>query len=371
MIKNLKIENFRCIPYFELENVKPINIFVGRNNTGKSSILEAVALAYTSPTGFLDVFGNDLLKVFIERRGGFDNIDYFIRVGEKEANIEINKEIKLRILYKEKDFPSEHEKTFKELVLKHIDENRISLLQNVITYWLQKREGAEEKSDREKIETIEKISKSKKLLLIAYKNDDILSYYLIVKKYPIMKSNEMVSNIIFEGENIVLNLKEIYNSLVSRGEIINLIKILKEKLYIEDLRVANGEIYVFQEGVKKPVPLSLMGDGFLALLKKIVINLYIDKGIVILEEPENHMHPGYLEFMVKELSESAREGKMQLFISTHSLELIENFLEIDENRSFLQIIRMFRDGEDIEYEIMGFDEAKESVEELGEDLRGI
>lgn len=41
-IKSLKIENFRGIKSFEMDKVKKINILLGRNSVGKTSILEAL-----------------------------------------------------------------------------------------------------------------------------------------------------------------------------------------------------------------------------------------------------------------------------------------------------------------------------------------
>jgi predicted ATP-dependent endonuclease of OLD family len=51
-IEKLVIDGYRGIDHFEYEP-NMINILVGRNNTGKSSILEAAAITYTAPTGFL------------------------------------------------------------------------------------------------------------------------------------------------------------------------------------------------------------------------------------------------------------------------------------------------------------------------------
>jgi AAA15 family ATPase/GTPase len=48
MLKSLKIENFRCFKSFELQQLGRINLLVGANNSGKSSILEAIYLL-TSP----------------------------------------------------------------------------------------------------------------------------------------------------------------------------------------------------------------------------------------------------------------------------------------------------------------------------------
>jgi AAA15 family ATPase/GTPase len=44
MLKSLKIENFRCFPSFELNKLGRVNLLVGKNNSGKTSILEGVHL---------------------------------------------------------------------------------------------------------------------------------------------------------------------------------------------------------------------------------------------------------------------------------------------------------------------------------------
>ncbi len=44
MLKSLKIENFRCFQTFELQQLGQINLLVGKNNSGKTSILEAIQL---------------------------------------------------------------------------------------------------------------------------------------------------------------------------------------------------------------------------------------------------------------------------------------------------------------------------------------
>ncbi|VXD23614.1 conserved hypothetical protein [Planktothrix serta PCC 8927] len=46
MLKSLKIENFRCFSTFELQQLGRINLLVGTNNSGKTSILEAIQLFY-------------------------------------------------------------------------------------------------------------------------------------------------------------------------------------------------------------------------------------------------------------------------------------------------------------------------------------
>lgn len=44
MLKSLKIENFRRFESFEIKDLGRINLLVGANNSGKTSILEAIEL---------------------------------------------------------------------------------------------------------------------------------------------------------------------------------------------------------------------------------------------------------------------------------------------------------------------------------------
>ena len=46
-IKKVKIQNFKCYREFEIELNDGLNIVVGNNDAGKSTILEAINLALT------------------------------------------------------------------------------------------------------------------------------------------------------------------------------------------------------------------------------------------------------------------------------------------------------------------------------------
>ena len=47
MIKKIVINKFRCFDYFEIDNLAPITIIGGRNNSGKSALLEAILVTIT------------------------------------------------------------------------------------------------------------------------------------------------------------------------------------------------------------------------------------------------------------------------------------------------------------------------------------
>ena len=67
-LSKIKISNFRSIEMEEIENLKKINIFMGKNNSGKSSVLHAIYFAQKNQdpfnTQFQDcVFLNDVNRV--------------------------------------------------------------------------------------------------------------------------------------------------------------------------------------------------------------------------------------------------------------------------------------------------------------------
>ncbi|MHA1315845.1 MAG: AAA family ATPase [Candidatus Helarchaeota archaeon] len=89
-IDSIKVKNYRCISKLNLEKLSPITVFVGRNNTGKSAILEAIALASSADDGWFDNFNFDIIDSIVRKRGGWNYTNLLIKVGQESAEIEIS-----------------------------------------------------------------------------------------------------------------------------------------------------------------------------------------------------------------------------------------------------------------------------------------
>ena len=78
--QTLEIENFRGIKKLEVKDLNSINIFVGKNNSGKSSILEALFLltGISNPELILriDRFRNLIHSEEDDFRFAFYNLNY-------------------------------------------------------------------------------------------------------------------------------------------------------------------------------------------------------------------------------------------------------------------------------------------------------
>jgi ABC-type dipeptide/oligopeptide/nickel transport system ATPase component len=86
MLKSLKIENFRGFESFELKQLGRINLLVGENNSGKTSVLEAIQLLY-SRTNL-----EPLAQTMVER-------GEFFRIEERRSAIRNDRELDIRHLF--------------------------------------------------------------------------------------------------------------------------------------------------------------------------------------------------------------------------------------------------------------------------------
>ncbi len=110
-----------------------------------------------------------------------------------------------------------------------------------------------------------------------------------------------------------LGLLETYNSLIKNVP----------GLGVSDPFIEEGEVWFRASGGR--VPASLLGDGTLHLLL-LFAGLALAKGgnvVLIYEEPETGLHPGYMIVFAQQLAQVPRENPGVLIVlSTHSLELI-------------------------------------------------
>src|ERR1039457_5888473 len=70
MIEELVLENFRGFRSLDLKGLKPVNLIVGHNNTGKTSLLEGILLSCQA------LRGNELPGMFRAVQGR-DDLRYF------------------------------------------------------------------------------------------------------------------------------------------------------------------------------------------------------------------------------------------------------------------------------------------------------
>ena len=124
---------------------------------------------------------------------------------------------------------------------------------------------------------------------------------------------------------------------------------------------------VYEDGA---VPVALSGDGIRALTRVTLELASRPGGVVLLEEPEVHQHPGAIRQTMRAVLAAVRRD-IQVILSTHSLELIDALLaeSSDEDLERLSLYRLqLEDGRLISVRVPG-SEVAFSRTEVEKDLR--
>jgi len=457
-IEFISINNYRAIKKNEIIP-KSINVFVGRNNCGKSSILEAISLNLSAPNDFQDQLGNNIWYDLI-RAKRYDP-SYLIHNNSKKINIECRtKDYKNRLDIEivEDGYPNdERGKIIQSYFQKQIEDffqksstisemkesyyaipkkisspaNRQKTLFEISSENLY--EDTENQQFNEIYDTLKdsfnnflhqlkdslifEILKQKKIIFSYYVNGNLkylaISFYKLpifgpisdryrttlpdtlsrrfyaemltvripynsIRIIPIIGSSESIQNKIvvnLDHTNSLTELSQLHDRIVSNNKIEQTIQNLKDKIdYFQDIRKTDQGLQVFLTNQTMPLPISSMGDGFNALLKLTFMNTLLEKGIIVLEEPESSLHPGFLSIFCEAILNNSQN--CQFFISTHSIDFIQTLLKVGDwtnKLDAIQIIRMHSrsDIQESDIETITGETAKEEMEEIGRDLRGI
>ncbi|MFA4934939.1 MAG: AAA family ATPase [Candidatus Methanoperedens sp.] len=413
IIKEVKISNYKGLEDIQFP-CGSINIIVGPNNTGKSSILESILMSISSLNSFEDALEIELSDIL-----DLDdvNIKYFILQGKKKSTVEVeifdNNIITLDILYEERGYPQEVASDFLNFInrastqstldsIYHRDPRKrvrspiydLSREIRFLESTLEKEESRNIDSKKEEIKRMLKLMserlesaieeyrneliKSEKLFLVSKLNHNLIAMHVTMDEYigeiPVLfeKSSYNIP-LIISSPKINYDISTLYKKLVNTKKLQDVLEILKNRIpYFEDIREVNGEMVVLLGDRTESLPLSFMGDGLKALLKLSFMAPLVKNGIVLFDEPEASMHLGYLNILAKEILLNSSDT--QFFISTHSLELLNKILESADKSDKLESVRILRlrrlsDGF-IERETLSGGEAKEEIESIETDLRG-
>lgn len=120
------------------------------------------------------------------------------------------------------------------------------------------------------------------------------------------------------------------------------------------------------------VPVALAGEGVAALIRTLLeLAMCKPGGLALLEEPEIHQHRRTLRLMAQGICKAVGRG-VQVVLTTHSLELIEDLLFFADQSALLEqtavhLVRL-RDHVLTATRVAGAT-ARFQIEEIGEDLR--
>ena len=320
MLNNIEIKNFKGIKDLKLENFSKINFFVGKANTGKTSILEALY-------AFLLKNPNDIMLLLDVRRMHIDS-DAF-----------------QSFFY---DYTLEKKPTIKsgdaELI---IDCDRNSQYTNIST---------------NKNNTITDLSNGINEINFIYQNSQGKKTFNIKKIFLNLDQIQFQHSLNLEGSFVFPEINDVdfiyQGSFYDNNLIEYLSKIVEEKEKKEDLKkickefsedieelyFSKNKIVIQKTNLKNAINFKLLGEGFKKYIA-IQASILSEKKYILIDELENGLHYEGIEKLLNAILKT--NDDVQFFITTHNLELLQKLSEIlhNEREEKISVFSIYEDSE--------------------------
>ncbi|MFZ1084529.1 MAG: AAA family ATPase [Terracidiphilus sp.] len=358
MIPSLHISGFKLFRDLELPRLGSLNLFVGKNNTGKTCLLEAVELyASSSPWEILRVASRR--EPDAVQRKKFDRFDPF----EMEES--------LRPLLNL--FHREHGHLFKPHIRLSADDPESNLVLRCEPFiddllemeaMTSESERAEPSSYRRRLghllgrgfEVARGMKKPRRHYFERYLHMPPPPEELIKEDGALHPDAAQVAFLPARGFS-ASDAKRLWDkaSLADKDELLlEWLRFVEPKVldlrYISDPESGIDLPYLKIDGDRGRTPLSSMGDGLTRLFHIGLAMANASGGILLIDEFENGLHWEVQEQLWKALFEASKHFGVQVFATTHSNDCIQAFIEAQKEPlipSESYVYRLERKGEDI------------------------
>lgn len=345
MLSSIHIQGFKGFKDTQIEPLRKVNLILGGQNVGKTSLLEAVYLGASNvglvqnlPAVFRPTEGNDA-KRFIEMT--FKGI-------KGEIDLEFDLELVLSAMFDNQV----DERVFASLITK-INHPQIARPHPHAI-------GGVGFDGIEFQQYVESSTLFRMDAGTAPGSSDLLKTPLAISVNPPNQSNAVQS-----FDRVVLKRK--------KRALMDLLCRIEPRLEDMHSLSPDGElrVYVELEGQANAVPLPQLGHGFSRLLHLYCGLLITDAKLALVDEVENGIHFASLPILFKGIQDMAANQGIQILMTTHSWDCIraayKTFADADSLQDF-QLIRLEREGDNVRAVVIN-DEALDTVMEAGYEVR--
>ena len=312
MIEEIEIVEYKGFKNLKLENLSQINIISGKNNVGKTALLEALFIYENIEKDFC-------------LTGILSAKDTFSFIGE---NRNINKR-------KLKNYLQKINYKTKNLEIKPKTIHKLN--------------------DKEK-EEIKKFNQDYTQFLVTYYDEEHLNIDTIDNTFS---DNTFYTNYINSSKPSNERLVKLYSNIQSKGiqhKFLTYLKLLDNDIEWIEPQLLDDEM-LLRINLKNPersLVSSELGEGTNRYIEILTSLLSNPKGIVFIDEVENGIHYTKLYDIWRAIIEIVQKEDIQLFVTTHDLESIEALALASEDMKFKEItsIKLTKDKENKIYPII-------------------
>lgn len=319
--KNIEIKNFRGIDHLKIEDFSRVNVFLGQNNSGKTTMLEAIAMLMSMsnpdvPQAINAVRARKPFSNFIDVQYFFNNLDV---TTPPEVKAELSdgsfRHLTLALSY-----------VFDELAdPKNEPQQQMGAVKYVNTLEMnfEIAKGTTRQSHKSWLRV------NPQGLVV---NRKVADGYLENKRAWLTPSDLMTSN-------LANDLAELFKRN-RKDTILAMLKLFDAR--INSIEILTDDIYIGFEGMSQMLSVSMMGDGLRRYLNIVAsaANPLID--ILLIDEIDNGLHYSIYKKLWQALFALAEATNKQIFVTTHSKETLGHLNKmLEEHVEYQQELRIF------------------------------
>ncbi len=329
----LKVKKYKVLENVTIQNLKQVNIFAGINNSGKSTLLEAVYLliGQNDPDALLDM---------MRRRGKYCGV------------------LDHQWMMKQFTAPIELEGTFR---------------QKATTLGINKED--EEQEEFEKSSYLGTLN-----FAARFRNGPLTTKARIFGNSDpkvFFKTNKRICHAAFSSP-FAMQYKEdmvgYHEKSVEAKSLDRILVFLRAHVDggIEKIEyVGEAERFlVTHKDFDQPMDLTQFGEGVQRAFHISLQFAAARNGVLLIDELENAIHYALLDNFVAFLYELAKEFNTQVFLTSHSKECIEAFFAGGINKEAVSAYQLERTDGGIDCKYISGSELEHLIEAFGADLRG-
>lgn len=349
-MKSIQIKRFRMLESIDIRGLGQMNLIVGRNNAGKSTLLEAVHIFARrgSPNTLLEVLGyrdettaarlvdaeeslgeNAALRQLFSGREFPEGDETPIIIGDEESREEVSINY---AFFKFIDIESPDEDGDLVLTKKRVPVSREALAtEPTALQTLVMRSGS-----RTSYLNLEESMAARRLRSFGTERGvipvNVLSTrFLHPDRLAALWDQAVLSN---AGDAVVNGLKLIEPGIqglafVKSDQADRPYRTQRDDLNIRAERIAMVRL----RGISRPIPLGSMGDGMLRVLQLLLAMYPAKGGYFLIDEFENGLHHTVQDGVWELLFTLAKKLNVQVFATTHSNDCIASFARIAEKHT--------------------------------------
>lgn len=350
MLTSLKIENFRGLSNLQIEKLGRINLIVGKNNCGKSTLLEAIRIFAkgANPKILREIAASHGEKYSVGESNGEDNL------------FSEDQEILFQNYFSGREFGSND----KSIYIGNIESTRFVKIEHAL--YLDEFQEIEdvdgETLRRRKRTRIEKNdlfllqTKAQQALIVSSSESDLQGWIELGESYYPRRNQSFWDRAVSDTPLSYLPtqflsldyLAQLWDQIVLtpyEESVKRALKIVEKNVEeIAFVQTKNNEIRTSRrlettertakiklKGMKQGISLNSMGDGMLRVLQLAITLFSARNGFLLIDEFENGLHWTVQERIWDFVFELSTELNIQVFATTHSSDAVKTFAAAANN----------------------------------------